>query len=155
QTATANVLKVISRSAFDLKVVLDELLQSAGRLCEAEMGVIARRQGDRFYRTVSFGLPEDVRQLIDDQPVELTRSSGSGRALLEGKAIHIHDIESDTEYTYPARGMGAFRTLLGVPMLRDGVPLGVMTLMRRDIRPFTEKQIELVSTFADQAAIAI
>jgi GAF domain-containing protein len=155
QTATADVLKVISRSAFDLNVVLDALLRSAGRLCDADMGVIARRQGDRFYRTVAYGLPVDFSQIIDDQPVELSRSSGSGRALLEGKVIQIHDIEADIEYTYPARGTGAFRTLLGVPMLRDGVPVGVMTLMRKNVRPFTDKQIELVSTFADQAAIAI
>jgi GAF domain-containing protein len=155
QTATADVLKVISRSAFDLNVVLDALLRSAGRLCDADMGVIARRQGDRFYRTVAYGLPVDFSQIIDDQPVELSRSSGSGRALLEGKVIQIHDIEADIEYTYPARGTGAFRTLLGVPMLRDGVPVGVMTLMRKNVQPFTDKQIELVPTFADQAAIAI
>ena len=155
QTATADVLKVISRSAFDLKIVLDTLLRSAGRLCKADMGVIARRQDDRFYRMVAYGLPAGLSELITDQPIELSRSSGSGRALLEGKVIQIHDIEADTEYTYPARGTDAFRTLLGVPMLRDGVPVGVMTLMRRDVQPFADRQIELVSTFADQAAIAI
>ena len=155
QTATADVLKVISRSAFDLKVVLDTLLRSAGRLCEADMGVISRRQDDTFYRTAAFGLPDDLGELIEEQPVELSRTSGSGRALLEGKVIQINDIEADTEYTHASRGTGAFRTLVGVPMLRDGVPVGVMTLMRKSVQPFTDKQIELVSTFADQAAIAI
>ena len=155
QTATADVLKVISRSAFDLKVVLDTLLRSAGRLCDADMGVISRRQDDAFYRTVAYGVPDDLNELIEEQPVELNRSSGSGRALLEGKVIQITDIEADPEYTYQTRGSGAFRTLVGVPMLRDGVPVGVMTLMRKSVQPFTDKQIELVSTFADQAAIAI
>jgi len=155
QTSTADVLKVISRSAFDLKVVLDTLLRSAGRLCEADMGVIARRQNERFYRTVAYGLPNDLSELIEDQPVELSRDSGSGRALLEGKVIQISDIEADKEYTHASRGTGAFRTLLGVPMMREDEPVGVMTLMRKNVQPFTDKQIELVSTFADQAAIAI
>jgi GAF domain-containing protein len=155
QTATAEVLKTISRSAFDLKVVLDTLLQSAGRLCEADMGVIARRQEDRFYRTSSYGLPNDLRELIEDQEVELSRNSGSGRALLEGRVIQIDDIEADAEYTHVSRGTGAFRSLLGVPMMREGVPVGVMTLMRKHVQPFTEEHVELLSTFADQAAIAI
>jgi two-component system, NtrC family, sensor kinase len=155
QTATADVLKIISRSAFDLKVVLGTLLRSAGRLCEADMGVIARRQEDVFYRTVAYGLPDDLRDLIADQPVELSRNSGSGRALLEGRVIQINDVDADAEYTHISRGTGAFRTLVGVPMMREGVPVGVMTLMRKQVQPFTEKQIELLSTFADQAAIAI
>jgi GAF domain-containing protein len=156
QTATADVLKVISRSTFDLHIVLDTLLRSAGRLCDADMGAITQRKGDQFYRAVSFGIPPKFIDLVKDEPVELSRSSGSGRVLLEGKVVHIDDVEADPEYTWsPAQQIGGFHTLLGVPMLRDGVPVGVLTLMRAVIQPFTAKQIELVSTFADQAAIAI
>jgi GAF domain-containing protein len=155
QTATSEVLKVISRSAFDLKVVLDTLLRSARSLCEADMGVIARRQDGQFYRTASYGLPEDLSELIENEPVELNRSSVSGRALLEGKVVQISDIETDAEYTHPGRETRAFRTLIGVPMTREGLPVGVMTLGRRRVQPFTNKQIELVTTFADQAGIAI
>jgi len=156
QTATADVLKVISRSTFDLPTVLDTLLRSAGRLCDADMGAITRRKGEKFYRAVAFGLDQRFIDRVKDEPVELSRHSGSGRALLEGKVIQIEDVEHDPEYTWgPALQFGRFRTLLGVPMMRDGAPAGVLTLMRRTVRPFTQKEIDLVATFADQAAIAI
>jgi GAF domain-containing protein len=156
QTATADVLKVISRSAFDLHTVLDTLVQSAARLCDADQGTITQRKGDIFFRTVSCGFPPAFLDFVKDVPVEPGRETGTGRALAEGKVIHIPDVLNDPDYTWgEAQQLGGFRTLLGVPMLRDGISVGVLTLTRVEVRPFTDKQIELVSTFADQAAIAI
>jgi signal transduction histidine kinase len=156
QTATAEVLKVISRSAFDLEAVLHTLVESAARLCDADKATVTRQIGGRFYRAEAYGFSPEFMEYARTVPVEPERGSVSGRALLEGKVVHIADVEADPEYTFANAGkLGGYRTALGVPMLREDVPIGVMSLTRSDVRPFSERQIELVSTFADQAVIAI
>jgi GAF domain-containing protein len=156
QTATADVLKVISRSTFDLKTVLQTLIESAVRLCAADRGIITRQKDGVFYRAESYGNSPEFMQQVIDVPVAIERGSLTGRTLYEGRTVHIPDIEADPDYTFaPTRKLGGFRTLLGVPMLREGNPIGVLALARNAMRPFTDKQIELVTTFADQAVIAI
>ena len=156
QTATAEVLKVISRSAFDLETVLRTLVESAARLCEADKGTITRQKDGTFYRAESFGFSREFMDHVKDIPVVPDRGSATGRALLEGAVIHIPDLQSDPDYHFDeALRLGDYRTLLSVPMMREGTPIGVVTLTRSEPRPFTDKQIALVTTFADQAAIAI
>ena len=155
QTATADVLKVISRSTFDLQAVLDTLVQSAARLCEADMTGMVRPYGHVLRFAASYRHSDDFVHFMEQRPIPLARGSAAGRALLEGRVVHIPDIKADPDYTYVDERLGGFRTIVAVPMLREGTPIGVLALTRVAMRPFTEKQIELASTFADQAAIAI
>jgi GAF domain-containing protein len=156
QTATADVLKVISRSTFDLQTVLQTLIESAARLCDANAGTITRERDGAFYRAEAYGFSKEFMDYVQDIPIKPDKSSASGRALLEGRLVHIVDVKADPEFTWSeAQRLGDFRTILAVPMLRESVPIGVLALSRTDVRPFTDKQLELVTTFADQAAIAI
>jgi GAF domain-containing protein len=156
QTATADVLKVISRSAFDLQAVLHTLVESAGKLCDADGAVITREVDGVLYRAESYGCSDEFMTAIRGFPILPERGTVSGRVLLEGKAILIDDIEADPEYALKTYAkMDKFRTCLGIPMLRDGAPIGVISLLRTKVHAFSDKQIELVQTFADQAVIAI
>ncbi|HEV2717466.1 MAG TPA: GAF domain-containing protein, partial [Terriglobales bacterium] len=156
QTATADVLKVISRSAFDLQTVLDTLVQSAARLCDAESASIHRPQDNSYPYVASYGLSPEYDEYMRRHPLVAGRGTVLGRAVTECKPTQVTDVEADPEYTLKeGQKLAGFRTVVGIPLLREGVPIGVIMLTRNTVRPFTDKQIELATTFADQAAIAI
>src|SRR5262245_22435230 len=154
QTATSEVLKVISRSTFDLKPVLQTLLENATRLCAADNGSIHRADGDIIPIVATYHLPEGLQAFIQSNPPRPSRETVAGRVVIERQPIHIPDLMADPDFHYAVTKFG-LRTVLGVPLLREGVPIGVIIIFRTEVRPFTDKQIELVTTLADQAVIAI
>src|SRR5262250_279267 len=156
QTATADMLKAIGRSTFDLQAVLDTLTESAARLCRADRAAIRLAKDGAYHHVASYGFSPEQKEYMKEHALRPDRGSVTGRVVLQGKAVHIVDTKADAEIRLTVgSGFANVRTVLGVPMLREGAPTGVLILTRSTVEPFTDKQIELVTTFADQAAIAI
>ena len=150
QTATADVLRVFSSSPTDIQPVLEAIVRTAGKLCDAEYAILYRLRDGKYHPACWNNAMAEWVQYLLDHPLSVGRGSLVGRTALERRAVHILDCLADAEYTmHEAARIGNQRTMLGVRLLRDGVPIGVIGLLRTSVKPFTEKQIELVTTFAD------
>jgi len=157
QTVTSDFLKAVSRSSFDLQAVLQTLVEQATRLCQAEGGLIFRLEADGAYHLgAHHRSPKAFIRILCQRPMRPGREGLVSRTALEGRTVHIHDVLADPEYQWSeAQRATGYRTVLGVPLIREGVVIGVISLWRGEVQPFTPRQIELLTTFADQAVIAI
>ena len=161
QSATSEVLQIISRSTFDLQTVLNRLVDSAARLCDAEIANIWRPADGAYRMAASYGVTSRFKEYLENKEyletlaIEPDHGSIVGRTLLTGKVVHVLDVQADPDYMSGIIALGSYRTTLGVPLLREGVPIGVLFLGRTRVEPFTQQQIHLITTFADQAVIAV